>query len=228
MATRYFTKRTLAFLTALADNNRRDWFDQHKSEYEDLVRTPALDFIADMAPGLERISPHFQALPRKMDGSLMRVHRDIRFSHNKQPFKTNIGIQFRHELGKDVHAPGYYFHVEPGHCFIAAGLWRPDSTALGKIRAAIVENSDAWIKARDTKAFCERFALAGESLSTAPRGYAKDHPLLADLRRKDFIGMAQLSDAEILSVKLPNQVAQSFDQATPFMRFMCEALGLQF
>ncbi len=228
MTSRFFTRQTLAFLSALADNNHRAWFEEHKPDYESLVRSPALDFIAAMADGLERISPHFQALPKKMGGSLMRVHRDIRFGHNKQPFKTNIGIQFRHELGKDVHAPGYYLHVEPGNCFIGVGLWRPDATALGRIRDAIVDNPAAWSKARAAKAFCQHFSLAGESLSNAPRGYAKDHPLLEDLKRKDFIGIAALADAAVLSTKLPGQVAQTFAHATPFMRFMCGALGLQF
>jgi uncharacterized protein (TIGR02453 family) len=95
------------------------------------------------------ISAHFLAQSRKVGGSLMRVYRDTRFSRDKTPYKTNIGIQFRHELGKDVHAPGYYLHIAPNECFAAIGLWHPESSALFKIRQAIADKSEAWRAARD-------------------------------------------------------------------------------
>ena len=84
---------------------------------------PALQFITAMAPRLDSISTNFLALPQKSGGSLMRIHRDVRFSSDKRPYKTNVGIQFRHVMGKDVHAPGFYFHIEPGVVFVGAGLW---------------------------------------------------------------------------------------------------------
>ena len=228
MTNAYFTKATFDFLAALAANNERAWFEAHRQEYEAAVRTPALRFVADMADDLHKLSPHFLALPKKVGGSLMRIHRDIRFGHNKQPYKTNIGIQFRHEIGKDIHAPGYYVHIEPGECFVGVGLWRPDADALGKIRAALVENGAAWIKARDDKTFSSNYSLAGDALTNAPRGYAKDHPLVEDLKRKDFIALAGLGDAEVMAKNFQRRVAESFDQATPYMRFLCRALGLQF
>ena len=151
MANRYFTPDTFDFLSALAANNQREWFDEHKLLYEATVRLPALNFISDIGADLAQLSPHFLALPKKVGGALMRVNRDIRFGTDKRPYKTNIGIQFRHEVGKDVHAPGYYLHIERDECFVGVGLWRPDASALGKIRDAIVDKSDAWLKARDTK-----------------------------------------------------------------------------
>ena len=99
-----FSAATFSFLEKLAANNDRGWFEVNKSRYEAVVREPALQFIAAMAPLLAEVAPHFRAEPRRVGGSLMRVFRDTRFSRDKSPYKTNIGIQFRHALGKDVHA----------------------------------------------------------------------------------------------------------------------------
>ena len=228
MTDRYFTKQTFAFLSTLAESNTREWFEEHKQDYEDLVRTPALDFITDMANQMPAISKHFRALPKKVGGSLMRVQRDTRFSPDKTPYKNNIGIHFRHEVGKDVHAPGYYVHIEPGECFVGIGLWRPDADALFKIRESLVKNSEAWVAARDDKAFSQHFSLEGDALVNAPRGFAKDHPLVEDLKRKDFIGLADLSDASVTSARLLTQVVEHFRQAAPLMRFLCKALELRF
>ncbi|TCV85847.1 DUF2461 domain-containing protein [Sulfurirhabdus autotrophica] len=228
MANRYFTRDTFNFLSALAANNRREWFDEHKPDYEATVRTPSLNFIRDIATDLALISPHFLALPRKVGGALMRVNRDIRFGNDKRPYKTNIGIQFRHEVGKDVHAPGFYLHIEPNDCFVAIGLWRPDASALSKIRDAIVNQGEAWLAARDDKNFNQKFSLAGATLTNAPRGYAKDHPLLSDLKRKDFIAIAPLRDAEAISKDFYPKVVEHYAQAAPFMRYLCKALELRF
>jgi len=228
MAGTYFTQDTLNFLAALAANNQRDWFNAHKQDYEARVRTPALNFIHDIAPALQLISPHFLALPKKVGGALMRVQRDIRFGTDKRPYKTNIGIQFRHEVGKDVHAPGFYLHIEPGNCFLGVGLWRPDSAALGKIRDALVERDDAWRLTRDDPAFNRHFSLAGDSLKNPPRGYAKEHPLLQDIKRKDFIAIAPLRDAALISTKSSATVLEHYAAATPFMRYLCQALALRF
>lgn len=228
MPTPYFTKRSFTFLAALADNNDRLWFDAHRQEYEDHVRGPALDFIADMAGVLPTISPHFRAVPKKVGGSLMRVQRNLRFSRDKTPYKTNIGIQFRHELGRDVHAPGFYVHIEPGECFIAAGLWRPEPDVLFRIRRAIAEQGEAWLAARDDRRFHGHFSLSGEALVNAPRGFARDHPLAEDLKRKDFVGLAKVSRAEVLSADFLALSAERFRDAAPMMRFLCEALALRF
>lgn len=228
MTERYFTKETFAFLSALEANNEREWFTAHQQEYEDLVRTPALDFISDMSDEMPAISRHFLAQPKKVGGSLMRVYRDTRFSKDKTPYKTNIGIQFRHEVGKDVHAPGYYLHIAPDECFVGVGLWHPDADVLFKIRSAIVEKPEAWKAARDDKGFCKHFSQEGDSLANAPRGFAKDHPLVEDLKRKDFIGLASISQANITSAKLRPQVVEHFRAAAPYMSFLCKALDLRF
>lgn len=228
MANRYFSRASLDFLSSLAAHNNREWFDDHKQEYEDAVRSPALDFIAAMGDELRAISPHFVADPRKVGGSLMRVYRDVRFGRDKRPFKTNIGIQFRHKLGKDVHAPGFYLHIEPDGCFIGVGIWHPDAPALGRLRTAIAENGKTWLKASREPRFAKSFELAGDALVNAPRGYAKDHPLLDDLKRKDFIAVASLPDSRVVSTALKTDVVKSYRTAAPYMKFLCRALDLQF
>lgn len=228
MADRYFTQASFNFLTQLAKNNHRDWFNENKKAYETSVRTPALHFIEDMARPLAKISTHFTAIPKKVGGSLMRVHRDVRFGKDKRPYKTNIGIQFRHERGKDVHAPGFYVHIEPKGCFIGVGIWRPDSPSLTKIRDAIVDNEKSWVKASRGSAFRTHYSVAGESLQRPPRGFDKDHPLIEDLKRKDFICIAEIKDKQVLSDAFPKLVSDHFQVAKRYMDFLCFALDLEF
>jgi uncharacterized protein (TIGR02453 family) len=142
-----FEGELFAFLRELRQHNDRNWFEAYKPRYETAVRIPALAFIEAMGPRLATISPHFRALAKKSGGSLMRVYRDTRFSKDKTPYKTNVGIQFRHEAGRDVHCPGFYLHLEPGRCFLGAGIWRPDSKALRAIRDFIADNPGGWRKA---------------------------------------------------------------------------------
>ena len=158
----------------------------------------------------------------------MRIYRDVRFGKDKRPYKTNIGIQFRHEQGRDVHAPGFYLHIEPGECFVGAGIWRPNSPALGKIRDRICEQSEQWLSAVNDKKFNKHFELGGESLITAPRGYAKDHPMIEDLRRKDFIAITRMSDDSVLSAKLIKRVYDNFKIADGYMQFLCKSLELRY
>ncbi len=228
MAGHYFSAATFDFLRELAANNHRDWFMENKSRYEEVVRTPALRLIEDMADELPAISPHFLAVSKKVGGSLMRVHRDVRFGKDKRPYKTNIGIQFRHQLGKDVHAPGFYLHIETDGCFVGAGIWHPDALTLGKIRDAIVENDKEWVKAKENPAFKKRFKLEGDALVNAPRGYAKDHALIDDLKRKDFIAIAPLKESDVTGKKLLATVVDSFVTADPLMRFLCKSLAFNY
>ena len=117
-----FEPSLFRFLKQLAQNNNRAWFQENKTRYEKEVREPSLAFIRAFRPHLKKISEYFTAVDRRSGGSLMRVYRDTRFHGAGEPYKTNVGIQFRHELGRDIHAPGFYVHLEPGTCFLAAGL----------------------------------------------------------------------------------------------------------
>lgn len=158
----------------------------------------------------------------------MRIYRDTRFSKNKTPYKTNVGIHFRHALGGDVHAPGYYLHIEPGACFVAAGMWMPPSEPLAAIRQAIMDEPKIWRKCKNNSRFTKRYSLDGESLKTAPRGIALDHPEIEDLRRKSFAGVAKIDDAVITSESLIDEVLTAFSDAKPFMKYLCDAIGQPF
>lgn len=223
-----FPKGCLPFLATLSQNNNRDWFNHNKQHYETEVREPALAFIETMGPEIERISPHFRAIAKKMGGSLMRVYRDTRFAKDKTPYKINVGIQFRHELGKDVHAPGFYLHIEPGNCFVGAGIWHPESKTLAKIRDFIVDNPASWKAANNYKPFKANYSLVGASLKRYPRGYQPDHPLIEDLKRKDFIACANFDEGEINKKGFSRFVARRFKQADPLMSYLCTALEVRY
>lgn len=223
-----FDKGTLRFLTQLAANNEREWFAANKSRYEAHVRDPALDYIAAMQAPLAKFAPAFRAIPERVGGSLMRVYRDTRFARDKTPFKTNIGIQFRHTAGKDVHAPGYYVHIAPGDCFLAAGMWHPEPSALTAIRDRIVAQPDAWRRVLANRPLREHFELQGDSLKRPPRGYAADHEHAADLRRKDFIAVHALTAADITSPDFVSASSKLFAGIRPLMQFLCTAVGVEF
>jgi uncharacterized protein (TIGR02453 family) len=218
----------LAFLRDLDGNNNRTWFEQNKHRYEAEVREPALEFIRLMGPRIQKISRHLVASDKKVGGSLMRIHRDVRFSRDKRPYKTNVGIQFRHAAGKDVHAPGCYFHVDPKSVFLGAGMWHPEADALTAIREAIVGNPKAYRAARRAKAFKQGFSLEGESLKRAPKGFDPEHPLIDALRRKDHIAVLNLKKKDLRRPDLVDYVAGQLAGTKPFMAFLTKAVGLPF
>ncbi|EXI87136.1 MAG: hypothetical protein AW11_02746 [Candidatus Accumulibacter regalis] len=222
-----FSKDSIAFLDDLAANNNRTWFEENRSQYEALVREPARQFIAEMAPLLETFAPHFRADPRKSGGSLMRVFRDTRFSRDKTPYKTNIGIQFRHATGKDVHAPGLYVHIASDECFLGVGCWHPDGDSLARIRDWIAHKPERWFAVRDESGFVGEWTLSGESLTRPPRGYPADHEAIEDLKRKDFIAIANLSPEQVLGKDFASTAGARFAAATPFLKFLCDALAVE-
>jgi uncharacterized protein (TIGR02453 family) len=223
-----FQPTLFEFLEQLADNNNRPWFMENKGRYEREVLEPAMAFIRAFQPRLKRISPYFVASDRRVGGSLMRVYRDTRFAKDGDPYKTNVGIQFRHEQGRDIHAPGFYLHIAPGECFLAVGLWRPEAEPLGQIRRAIVEWPDRWRGARDDRKFRQRFYLDGHSLKRPPRGFAADHRWIEDLKRTDFIGVEELEEQDVLRKGFLDRVAASYTASRPLMRFLCKALNVPF
>lgn len=223
-----FTRKTISFLKELEKNNTREWFAEHKQRYEEVVRTPALDYIESMRDPMAKISPHFFVSAKKVGGSLMRVHKDLRFSKDKTPYKTNVGIHFKHARGKDVHAPGFYLHIEPGNVFIGVGTWRPDNTTLKNVRLLIDEYPDEWTQLVRKTTQGSEFAFGGTSLVRPPAGFAKDHPLLEDLKRKDFILIKNLKISNIYETNFNLSCAKSFSVAAPLVNFLCDADDLAF
>lgn len=228
MGSPHFTPALFEFLTELEANNDRSWFEANRARYMDEVQEPALAFIADFAPHLKALSPHFRADARVQGGSLFRIYRDTRFSADKTPYKTNTGVHFRHERSKDAHAPGYYLHLQPGECFLGVGLWRPPTPAAARIRQQIVADPEGWEKAAFGPGFATNFALQGESLSRAPRGFDPQHPLIQDLKRKDFIATRPLTEEAVTGPGFLEAFADDCRRATPFMAFLCRAVGVEF
>jgi len=223
-----FTQEFFAFYDELGTNNERAWFQENKPFYERAVQTPMLRFIEAMGPRLAEISKHLLADPRRNGGSMFRIYRDTRFSKDKTPYKTHCACQFRHVLGKDVHAPGLYMHFSQREFVLGGGIWRPSSAELEKIRTYIDENPEQWIRARDNAEFRAMYELGGESLKRPPKGYAADHPLLVDLKRKDFVAMRAMMPPDLLREDLLDEVARSYMACKPFIKFLCDALGLPF
>lgn len=223
-----FHPQTIQFLDELASHNNREWFQKNKPRYESEVLEPALEFIEAMQAPLRKVTPHFLATPKRTGGSLMRVYRDTRFSKDKTPYKTNVGIHFRHELGKDVHAPGFYLHISPEECFVGAGIWHPDSKALGKIRKTIHKDQAGWKRAAMGKAFCNQFQRLGASLKRPPKGFSADHPMIDELKRKDFVASANLDYDELFDENVVKTVIGKIKKTVPMTRFLCHALGLEF
>ncbi len=224
----HFTPALFAFLRDLESNNDRDWFNANKDRYLEQVQEPALEFIVDFGKQLAGISPHFTADARVQGGSLFRIYRDTRFSKDKTPYKTNTGVHFRHEAAKDVHVPGYYIHLEPGACFAGVGLWRPESKVAYAIREKIDGDPSGWKRATRTKRFSDVWSLTGDSLTRPPKGYDADHPLIEDLKRKDFIASRKLTQGQVTANGFVEEFAGMCKTATPFMRFLCDAVGVPF
>lgn len=221
-----FPPETQQFFSELKTNNDRVWFAENKWRYEQFVMEPALEFVTEVQRRLGKIAPFFQAVPRRQGGSIMRIYRDVRFSKNKSPYKTNLGIHFRHELGKDAHAPGYYFHLEAGSAFMGCGIWHPESQPLNQIRALIDDDPQRWKRIKSAKKFKDTFRLDGRSLVRPPKGYSDDHPLIEDLKRKDHFVSAELPDSDIRSSDLVDCVLERMKIGKPYIRFICDALRI--
>ena len=224
----YFTDQTFKFLRDLEANNNRPWFQENKSRYEEHVKRAAIEFITDFAPHLHKVSPRFVADPSPVGGSLFRIYRDTRFSKSKTPYKTSVGIRFTHEMGKNVHAPGYYLHIANDGVWAGCGIWHPESEPLRKIREAIVEDGAAWKRARNGKRFSNTWSLVGESLKRAPKGFDAEHPLIVDLRRKDFIATTTLTKKRLMAPDLPEHLASLCRDGASLQRFLCRALGIAY
>lgn len=219
----YFSPELFKFLRELRKNNNRDWFLANKMRYESEVRDPFLLLIADLAPLLLSISPHLVADPRPSGGSLFRIYRDIRFSKDKSPYKTVTAAHFPHRAGakKDVNAPGFYLHLEPGQCFAGAGLWHPDSATLTKVHTAIVERPQAWEAVRR-----RRIEIEGAALMRPPKGYDPKHRFIEDLKRKDFVSSVPLSDRQVCSSSFLSDFVAACRRMSPLVEFLSRAVGL--
>ncbi len=223
----HFRPALFTFLKDLTVNNDREWFKSNKGRYEEHIKDAAIRFISDFGPHLKKVSGHFKADPRPVGGSLFRIYRDTRFAKDKTPYKTHVGIHFRHESAKDVHAPGFYLHLEPKESFLGVGIWRPATADANKIRQAIADDPARWSRLMKRKSF-QDYTLVGDSLKRPPRGFDPEHKLMDDLKRKDFIALTSFPQKAVTSSGFLGDVAAASKKGGPLVEFLCDAMGVAF
>lgn len=216
------SKQTLSFLKGLKKNNNKDWFDAHRTTYEE-CRAEYQVFVGEVLQQLKQVDTSLASLEAKK--CMFRINRDIRFSKNKDPYKTNFGSYFS-KGGKTIQCAGYYFHAEPGNSFIAGGYWMPPSPDLKKIRSEIDYCHDEFQQIIKTKSFRTCFDdLDREALlSRPPQGYEADNPALEYLKLKSFTVTAPLTDEQLTDKDLVKHVIRHFEAMKPFIHFLNRAL----
>lgn len=220
--TTHFRSEFFGFLRNLAQNNNREWFTANKARYEEVVQGPALRFIRDAGARLRKISPYLVGEAKPFGGSLSRIYRDIRFSPDKSPYKTHVGIHFWHAKAEGMeHSPGIFLHLGSGESGAYSGVWRPEAPTLKRIRDRIADEPDAWKKVLRSKV-----QLEGESLQRPPPGYDPRHPLIEDLRRKDFVGVRTFRDTEVTNPRFLDTFVQASKAMDPLNAFLAKAMGL--
>jgi uncharacterized protein (TIGR02453 family) len=220
MAFTGFDRSFFAFLKSLKANNTREWFTEHKPQYQQDVEGPALAFVEDLAPRLKKISPRFIADPKRVGGSMFRIYRDTRFSHDKTPYKTHVGLHFWHD-GKDLESPpSFYLHLSPGEIFGGGGCWRPDPVMLRKIRLRINDAPKEW-----KAVLAMQMEIEGSTLKRVPAGFPPDHPFAADLMRKDHLVSEEYTVRDVGSAAFIDRYVETCERIAPLMRFLTAAAG---
>lgn len=224
-----FPRDLFRFLVELKKNNDRDWFNANKDRYKESIVAPMIEFIGAMDGSLAKVSDCFLADPRPSGGSMFRIYRDVRFSHDKRPYKEHVACHFRHISGKDAHAPGFYVHLEPDDVFFGGGIWHPPGPALLQIREAIAHDPDRWLEITRKRGFKQRFgAVEGEALKRPPRGFDPEHVCIDDLKRKSFFAIKRVDSKVATSGKFITEVERTFVAMHDFMEFLTGAVGVSF
>lgn len=214
---------TLKFLKDVKKNNNKEWFEKNRKVYE-AARADYLAFVTTVLTQLQKIDPGLEGLEPKQ--CVFRINRDVRFSKDKSPYKTNMGASFS-KGGKKIQAAGYYFHCEPGQCFIAGGLWMPMAPELKKVRQEIDYCFDEFNAIVKSKKFKNTFSGLDTSaiLQRPPKGYEEDNPAMEYLKLKSFIVSTPVTDAALSSKDLVKKVVSSFEIMKPFIDFLNRGLA---
>jgi uncharacterized protein (TIGR02453 family) len=225
-----FTKKALDFLKGIKKNNNKQWFEAHRQEYEAELREPMRELIGEMSVRFKGFAPEIMGDPKR---SMFRINRDIRFSKDKSPYKTNAACWFFHKSAgsrvgseADEGSAGFYFHLEPSRSMIGGGLWMPPRTSLGKIREAIAEKPRVFETI--ARGLEKRFdGLDTENmLKRMPQGYAETHPAAKWLKYQSFVSGRVIPDSKVTGSRLPVVLEQKFTALLPLVRFLNGAIGL--
>jgi uncharacterized protein (TIGR02453 family) len=226
---RYFSPASFKFLRGLARHNDKAWFEAHRQDYDAHVRQPFLRLVTDLQPALATISPHFRSDPRTVGGSLFRIHRDARFSNDKSPYKSWQGARLFHERRREVPAPSFYVHLQPGESFVGAGLWHPEPDTQRRVRQFILDNPATWKKVAHDPKLRRRFDLDdSEVLSRVPRGFPADFEFIGDLKHRNWVFWRPLDDASMTGPRLRSTLEADLAALGPFIDYLCAALDLEF
>lgn len=225
--------RGITFLRGLKKNNRKEWFEERRADYDTYLRQPMLQLVEETDVRLAEITPEIIGSPKK---SMFRIHRDVRFSKDKSPYKTHAACWFFHRdsgsgVGSDAAhgGAGFYFHIAPEGSFCGGGIWMPPRPALQRIRQSLADDLEGWEAIVLARGFTRRFgALDPEGMLTRmPRGYDEQHPAARWLKHQSFTAGVALSPAEVQSAKLPDTLAKHFAAMAPMTRWLNGALGLK-
>jgi uncharacterized protein (TIGR02453 family) len=217
------SQETLNFLKKLDKNNNREWFTAHKADFQN-AKDNVTAFAGHLISEIEKFDPAVAGL--MPDACVFRIYRDVRFSKNKSPYKTNLGM-YLSPGGRKSMAPGYYLHIQPGNSFVAGGKHLPDSSETLKIRNAIATDTAVFRKIVEKRSFLEQFGeMRGERLRSAPKGFDASHPAIEYLKLKEFMAFKELNDDSIvLSPDFPRALVKAMKDMCPLAEFLRAALA---
>jgi uncharacterized protein (TIGR02453 family) len=214
---------TLDFLRKLKKNNNREWFEKNRAKYEE-ARQNVEETVAAIIAEVRKFD---KQIPADLDPKkcLFRIYRDVRFSHDKRPYKNNIGAYIS-AAGKKAVAPGFYIHFEPGTSFLAGGMWQPPAPELSKVRQEIDYNFSEFKKIVNDKTFRKHFGTLDQEdkLATSPKGYPKDHEGIEFLKLKSYTVTTQLSDKDVSAKTLAKKAGEIFKAMHPLNQFLQRAI----
>ncbi len=212
----------MKFLRGLAKNNDRDWFNARKAVYEESVKAPMLALAEALGEELAEIAPGFHGDPRK---AIYRIYRDVRFSHDKRPYKTHVAAIFHHKKLPKHGGGAFYFHFSPEEVFVGGGLYRPGSRELLSIRRQISADPERLRKILSERAFKRSFGeMVGEKLKRTPKGFSTDDPAADLLLYKQFLASEQLDPKLVETPKLQTELLRRFRALAPLVRYLNEPL----
>jgi uncharacterized protein (TIGR02453 family) len=217
-------KTTMQFLKDLSKNNNKPWFDTNRKKYE-AAKENVIALVAQLLQGVGNFDKAIGELEAKK--CMFRINRDVRFSSNKEPYKTNMGAWFN-AGGKKEWNGGYYLHIEPGNCFMAAGLYQPDADKLSKVRQEIDYNYQDFKKIVENKNFMQTFGTLskeeGMVLSRPPKGYDINNEAIDYIKHKSFVARKKINDDEIMDKNIVKKLVGDYKLLYPFIKFLNEAI----